>query len=61
MMLNIAENGQPYVSCHQRPGKRRIKKQSKEKEVKSIHFNGSEEIIELILCKIISVNQFSVY
>ena len=29
--------------------------------MKSIHFNGSEETIELILRTVISVNQLSVY
>ena len=29
--------------------------------MKSIHFNGSEETIELILRTVISVNQFSIY
>ena len=31
------------------------------KGVKSIHFNGSDETIELILRTVISVNQLSVY
>ena len=40
--------------------KRRIKK-SKESGNKSIHFNGSEETVELILRTAISVNQVSTY
>ena len=59
MMLNFAEKRSPYISCHQRPGKRRTK--SKEKGKKSIHFNDSEGTIELILRTIISVNQLSIY
>ena len=34
---------------------------SKAKRKKSLHFNGSEENIELILCTIISANQLSIY
>ena len=48
------------MSCHQRPGKRRIKKQRKGKSV-FFHFNGSETNIELILRTVISVNQLSIY
>ena len=29
--------------------------------MKSIHFNGSDETIELILCTVVSVNQLSIY
>ena len=59
MMLNFAESGHPVISCEQRLGKRRI--ESEGKGVKSIHFNGSDETIELVLRKIISVNQLSIY
>ena len=38
MMINFAESGHPMCSCHQRPGKRRIKKQRKEKEVYSLQW-----------------------
>ena len=37
MMINFAESGQSK-SCHQRPGKSRIKKQSKGKEVYSLQW-----------------------
>ena len=50
MMLNFAESGPPNISCLQRPGKRRINKQSKGK---SIDVNGSDETIEFILRTII--------
>ena len=60
MMLNFCRKRSPNFSCHQRPGERRIKKQRKGKK-SVIHFNGSEETIELILCPIISVNQLRIY
>ena len=34
---------------------------SKEKRVKSIHFNDSDDTVELILRTVISVNQLSIY
>ena len=55
MMLNFAERCHPIFRL--RPGKRRIKKQTGKK---CIHFNGSEENIELILRTIISVNRLSI-
>ena len=58
MMLNFAEKLSSFLSRHQRPGKRRVKKQRKGK---SAHFNGSEETMELILRTIISANQLSIY
>ena len=36
MMLNFAESSHPIFPCHQRPGKGRIKKQRKRKEVYSL-------------------------
>ena len=59
MMLNIAESSQSYISCQQRLGKTRIENKGKGK--KSIHFNGSDDTIELILRTVISVNQLSVH
>ena len=59
MMLNIAESQHPVfrASC----GLERGEMKSKGKGVKTIHFNGSDETIELILRTIISVNQLSIY
>ena len=59
MMLNLAESSHPIfraTSVLDR-GKLRSKGEGK----KSIHFNGSEENIELILRTIISANQHSIY
>ena len=59
MMLNFAESGHPIfraTSALEGGGLR-----SKEKGEKSVHFNGNEETIELILRTIISVNQLSIY
>ena len=47
------------LNRHQRPGKRRLR--SKEKGKKSIHFNGSEENIELIRRTVISVNPLIIH
>ena len=55
MMLNLAESSHPIFRAT--GGEMR----SKEKGKKSIHFNGSEENIELILRTVISVNQLSIY
>ena len=48
-----------YVLCYQRIRKRRVEKQRKRSRI--IHFNGSDDSIELILRTIISVNQLSVH
>ena len=58
MMLNFAE-WPPCISCHERLERGELR--SKGKGKKSVHFNGSEETIELILRTIISVNQLSIY
>ena len=58
-MLNCAEIGYPVFRAHSALEKGELK--SKGKGVKSIHFNGSDDTIELILRTVISVNQLSVY
>ena len=58
MMMNFAENSHPIFRASS--ALKRGKLRSKEKGKKSIHFNGSEETIELILRTIISANQLSV-
>ena len=59
MMLNFAESVHPIfrATCALERGGLR----SKGKGKKSIHFNGSEETIELVLRTIISVNPLSIY
>ena len=59
MMLNFAESGHPVFRASSALERGELK--SKGKGVKSIHFNGSDETIELILRTVISVNQLSVY
>ena len=59
MMLNFAESGHPAFRACSALEKGELK--SKGKGVKTIHFNGTDETIELILRTIISVNQLSVY
>ena len=59
MMLNFAESGHPIF--HATSAFERGELRSKENGKKSIHFNGSEENIELILRTIISANQLRVY
>ena len=58
MMLNFAESGHPIFRATS--ALQRGELRSKAKGKKSIHFNGSEETIELIL-RAISVNQLSTY
>ena len=58
MMLNFAESGHPVLRAGSAPERGELK--SKGKGVKSIHFNGGDETIELILRTVISVNQLSV-
>ena len=59
MMLNFAESGHPVLRA--RSALERGELKSKGNGVKSIHFNGGDDTIELILRTIISVNQLSVY
>ena len=59
MMLNFAESGHPVFRASSALEGGELK--SKAKGKKFIHFNGSDETIELILSAIISVNQLSVY
>ena len=59
MMLNFAESGHPIFRATSALEERELR--SKENGNKSIHFNGGEETIELILRTIISVNQLSIY
>ena len=59
MMLNFAESSHPIFRATSALERGELR--SKEKGKKSIHFNGSEENIELILRTVISVNQLSVY
>ncbi len=58
MMLNLAESG-PVFRVFNALERGELK--SKRGEKKSIHFNGSEETVELILRTVISVNQLSIY
>ena len=59
MMLNFCRKRSPFFSCHSALERGELR--SKEKGKKSLHFNGSEENIELILRTCISVNQLSIY
>ena len=59
MMLNFAESGHPVFRAGSASERGELK--SKGKGVKSIHFNGSADTIELILRTAISVNQLSIY
>ena len=59
MMLNFAESGHPVFRATSTLEGGELK--SKGKGVKSIHSNGDDETIELILRTVISVNQLSVY
>ena len=59
MMLNFAEGGHPTFRATS--ALERGELQSKGKAVKSIHSNGSDATIELILRTFISVNQLSIY
>ena len=58
MMLNIAESGHPIFRATS--ALERGELWSKEKGKQSIHFNDSEENIELILRTVISANQLSI-
>ena len=58
-MLNFAESGHPIFRATSALERGELK--SKGKGVQSIHFNGSDDTIELNVRPIISVNQLSVY
>ena len=58
-MLNFADSGHPIFRATSAVERGELR--SKAKGKKSIHFNGSEENIELIVHTIISVNQLSIY
>ena len=58
MMLNFAESGHP--GFRSTSALERGELESKGKGMESIHFNGSDETIDLILRTTISVNQLSV-
>ena len=58
-MLNLAESSHPIFRATSALERRELR--SKRKGNKSIHFNGSEEIIEMILRAVISVNELSIY
>ena len=59
MMLNFAESGHPVFRASSALERGELK--SKGKGVKTIHFNGGDETIELILRTVIFDNQLSVY
>ena len=59
MMFNFAESGHPIFRVTSALERGELK--GRGKGVKTIHFNGSSDTIELILRTIISVNQLSVY
>ena len=59
MMLNFAESGHPILRATSALERGELK--SKGKGVTSIHFNGSDDTIDLILRTIISVNQLGIY
>ena len=59
MMLNFAESGHPKFRATSASERGELK--SKGKGIKSIHFNGSDDTIELILRTILSFNQLIVY
>ena len=59
MILNFAKSGHPIFRATSVLKRGELKNDGK--GVKSIHFNGDDDTIELILRTIISVNQLSVY
>ena len=60
MMLNFAESGQPIFRATSAL-ERGENQEAKKKEKKSIHFDGSNETVELILRTVISVNHLTKY
>ena len=59
MMINFAESGHLFFRASSASERGELK--SKGKGMNTIHFNGSDETIELILRTAISVNQLSFY
>ena len=59
MMFRFAERGHPIYGATSALERGELK--SKGKGMQSIHFNGSDEPIDLIFRTIISVNQLSIY
>ena len=59
MMLNFADSGHPVFRATSVLERGELRSNGKGK--KSIHFNGSNETVELILRTTISVNQLSIY
>ena len=59
MTVNFAESGHPIFQATSPLGRGELK--SKGGGKRTIHYNGSEENVELILRTIISVNQLSIY
>ena len=59
MMIKFEESGHPTFQATSPLGEGELK--SKGGGKKTIHCNGSEETVELILRTVISVNQFSIY
>ena len=57
-MINFAESGHPKFQATSPLGRGELK--SKGGGKKTIHYNGSEETVDLILRTVISVNQLSV-
>ena len=58
-MINFAESGHPLF--RESSASERGELKSKGKGMKTIHYNGTDETIELILRTVISVNLLSVY
>ena len=58
MIINFAESGNPIFRASSALERGELK--NKGKGMKTIHFNGTDETFELILRKVISVNQLSV-
>ena len=59
MLQNFKDSGHPIFRCTS--PLERVQLRSKEGGKTTIHFNGSMENIELLLQKVISVNQLSLY
>ena len=59
MMPNFAESQHPVFRATSALGRGELK--SKGVGKKAIHYNGSEETVELILRTVNSVNQLSIY
>ena len=57
-MIDFAESGHPAFRATSALETGELK--SKVCGKKTIHYDGSEETVELILCTVISVNQFSI-